>query len=182
MVRSWYPFLVALFYCLPILVQPFASKTMPSKIFLTGMPGVGKTTCIINTVESLQKLLPTLCLRGFYTQECRQNGQRIGFDIIEYQGDKTVVVPLARVGSNKPTVGKYSVLVENVQNNMVRALQQPATGDSGAVLTALDEVGKMELLCKDFFPAVLKHLDSSPGATLGTLPMPKKPIRQVDRS
>ncbi|CAB9504113.1 Cancer-related nucleoside-triphosphatase homolog [Seminavis robusta] len=163
---------------------------LPSKVFLTGMPGVGKTTCIQNAVAVLKGNQDdsSVHLAGFYTRECRgDNGQRIGFDIVEYSSTSTRTVPLARVGSTKPTVGKYSVLVDNVQKHMVGALQQrqrePGT-TAKPTLAVLDEVGKMELLCPEFFPAVWDHLntaDDDTVVTLGTLPLPKRPIRQVER-
>ena len=47
------------------------------KVFLTGSPGIGKTTIVKKVAEHF----PTEVF-GFYSEECRQNGQRTGFDII----------------------------------------------------------------------------------------------------
>lgn len=49
------------------------------KIFLTGSPGVGKTTIIKRVVDEFPDEV-----FGFYSQECRENGQRVGFDIIAW--------------------------------------------------------------------------------------------------
>jgi nucleoside-triphosphatase THEP1 len=51
-------------------------------IFLTGRPGVGKTTCIGRVIDALQehKLLHWAC--GFYTAESRVDGNRVGFSIV----------------------------------------------------------------------------------------------------
>ena len=162
-----------------------------NKIFLTGLPGVGKTTCIIKAVESISQSVPTLTLHGFYTRECRDNSgnsgpQRIGFDIVEYQDNTEVVVPLARVGSTKPTVGKYSVLLQNIQDHVIPSLQErPQPTATTPALTVIDEVGKMELLCPGFFPAVWNHLNltqtEASSCSLGTLPMLKKPNHQVEK-
>lgn len=161
------------------------------KIFITGMPGAGKTTCIQNVVASLRETVPRLRLIGFYTQECRDanSGQRLGFDIFEYQtaggNSSPVVAPLARVGSTKPTVGKYAVNVENVRKHMSRCLlAQPSREEP--TLAIIDEVGKMELHCAEFFPSVESHLNKeecgeSKMVTIGTLPMPKRPIEQVSK-
>lgn len=60
---------------------------------LFAVAGVGKTTLIRKLCEALKtKGLP---VTGFYTQECRQNGTRIGFDVVTLDGHRA---PLARVG------------------------------------------------------------------------------------
>ncbi|NIM16568.1 MAG: hypothetical protein GTN53_35345, partial [Candidatus Aminicenantes bacterium] len=45
------------------------------KILLTGVPGCGKTTAIIQIMENLKDIKAA----GFYTQEIRQNNERKGF-------------------------------------------------------------------------------------------------------
>jgi nucleoside-triphosphatase len=45
---------------------------------LTGPPGCGKTTVIRRLVEQLGDLRQA----GFYTQEIRERGQRVGFEAI----------------------------------------------------------------------------------------------------
>ena len=46
------------------------------KILLTGPPGVGKTTLIKYLCEQLGNC------SGFYTEEIREGGKRIGFNIV----------------------------------------------------------------------------------------------------
>ena len=165
-------------------------------IFLTGMPGVGKTTCLQKVVETVRKQQPTLTLGGFYTQERRcEKGIRAGFDIICYSNNNTEqsdVVPLAQIGSTKPKIGKYSVCLENIQTHMVESLLTSTAKKVDSVatnarpqLTVIDEVGKMELLYPEFFPTVWNHLNNTKSngsaSTIGTLPLPKKPIRQVQQ-
>ena len=53
-----------------------------AKILLTGLPGCGKTTAIM---EIISQLNPDN-LAGFYTQEIRQNGIRLGFRWIRLDG------------------------------------------------------------------------------------------------
>ena len=52
---------------------------MKSKIhiFITGLPGVGKTTFIINLANELKDL----SMAGFYTAEIREGGIRKGFEV-----------------------------------------------------------------------------------------------------
>ena len=158
--------------------------TLPEHIFLTGNPGVGKSTCVIKVVESLQKGFPASSLKvtGFFTEERREKEERVGFDIVYWNEQSTLNrIPLARVGSRKPKIGKYSVDVHNVKTFAVESLRPP---DSGSELTlgVIDEVGKMELLCRDFYPAVTSLLDcvKPPSAVIGTVPLPRRPIREVD--
>ena len=84
-------------------------------VFLTGQPGVGKTTLLCGAVKKLVASSPTNngglpVANGFYTEECRdQQGERVGFDVVTLDGRRG---PLARAGNVKkgqPAVGKYAV-------------------------------------------------------------------------
>lgn len=55
--------------------------------------GVGKTTIIQKVCKELQ--LKRTAIKGFFTSELRENGRRVGFDIISLDGTRS---PLARVG------------------------------------------------------------------------------------
>lgn len=157
-------------------------------LFLTGHPSVGKTTIIVNVVKSVfrssqlsSSLSQKVFVRGFYTEECRSgSGDRVGFDIVSLHGDKGVDgaapgasgyhrAPLSRIGKPKkgdPAVGKYIVDVDSVQRNAIPSIETPASRDDDndphtSDLVVIDEVGKMELLCPSFLPAVKQVLDSS---------------------
>ncbi|KAF5836084.1 NTPase-domain-containing protein [Dunaliella salina] len=68
-------------------------------IFLTGAPGVGKSTLIMRITEKLQEER-NLYVCGFRTDEVRQQpGGRIGFDIINIKGSRK---PLSRLGEQRP--------------------------------------------------------------------------------
>ncbi len=118
------------------------------KIAITGKPRSGKTTLVKRLIPFIEGL--GLRPRGFYTQEVRERGKRVGFDIVILPSGQTL--PLARTGKKPPRVGKYSVFVENLE----RALKEGA-GD----LLILDEVGKMELLSEKFREFLRKALNSS---------------------
>src|SRR3970040_2534234 len=78
------------------------------KWFLTGNPGVGKTTLIRTVAE---RLVVITCV-GFYTEEIRQRGQRTCFSIVTLDGEAGT---LASLGTQMPTVGKYSIHVEEFE-------------------------------------------------------------------
>jgi nucleoside-triphosphatase len=110
------------------------------RLFLTGVPGVGKTTVIRAIVERLDELTCT----GFYSEEKRQRGQRVGFKVVTLNGDEG---KLASVGRKAPTVGRYSVHVEEFEKLVLPELDPRATP---ADLYVIDEIGKMELLSREF--------------------------------
>ncbi|KAL4437178.1 hypothetical protein ABPG75_004317 [Micractinium tetrahymenae] len=109
--------------------------------------------------------------RGFYTEEVRQGGERLGFDVVTLDGRRG---PLARAGAGAPrggpTVGKYAVDVTSFERLALPELRP----QQGAQLYCVDEVGKMELLSPAFLPAVTSLLDAAP-VVLGTLPVARLP-------
>src|SRR5690348_14999505 len=110
------------------------------RIFLTGNPGVGKTTVI----RQIIKRLGGIKAAGFYTREKRQGGQRIGFEVVTLDGKRAT---LASLGGTGPRVGKYSVHVEEFETV---ALPYIDAESSAADLYVIDEIGKMELLSGQF--------------------------------
>lgn len=119
----------------------------PKNILLTGLPGCGKTTVIRRLIDRLSDLR----LAGFYTQELREQGQRVGFEAVALSGKRAT---LAHVGfKSKHRVGKYSVEPERVDALIRAELDRPA--DAWVV----DEIGKMELFCPAFVAAVPRLLD-----------------------
>ena len=54
-------------------------------ILLQGLPGIGKTTII----EKLAELLKNIA--GFYTKEIRQNGERVGFLVKDFEGREGIL-------------------------------------------------------------------------------------------
>ena len=128
------------------------------RLFLTGVPGVGKTTLIRAVVRRLEKLT----CAGFYTEEKRQRGQRIGFRVVTLTGQKGT---LASVGRKAPTVGRYSIHIEEFEALVLPNLD-PDT--SPADLYVIDEIGKMELLSAKFRRRIIDLL-AGPTHLLATI-------------
>ena len=119
-----------------------------TRLFLTGSPGVGKTTLIRAIVERLEGIK----CAGFYTEETRQGGQRTGFRIVTLDG---LVGSLASLGTRNPKVGKYSVHVEAFEKLVLPCLDlvEPPVD-----LYVIDEIGKMELLSHRFRTRIIELL------------------------
>ena len=66
---------------------------------LSGPPGCGKTTVIRRLVERLGDLR----LAGFYTEEVREQGQRVGFEAVSLSGRRALLV---HVWSRRAAAGR----------------------------------------------------------------------------
>jgi len=121
---------------------------MERVLLLTGRPGVGKTSLIRNALA-----VSGVRAGGFYTEEVRHEGVRVGFDIVTLDGGRGV---LSRVGLNSSCrVGKYEVDVEGLERLGVAAIEK-AMQECNTVV--VDEIGKMELFSTAFREAVLKAI------------------------
>jgi nucleoside-triphosphatase len=138
------------------------------RIFLTGSPGIGKTTLIRAVVKRLEEVS---CAR-FYTEEKRQRGQRVGFRILTLMGQEG---NLASVGRTEPAVGRYSVHIDEFENLVLPNLDPETTP---AELYVIDEIGKMELLSSRFRNRIIDLL-AQPTNLLATIA--KKGQRLIDQ-
>jgi len=131
---------------------------MGRAILLIGVPGVGKTTVVRLVVAGLG-----IRAGGFYTEEIRERGQRVGFRIVTLDGQTAT---LAHVHSQSPyRVGRYGVEINELNRVGVAAIHK-AIAEREVVV--IDEIGKMELFSEAFRDAVLAALDS-PKIVLGTI-------------
>ena len=73
------------------------------KIFLTGSPGVGKTTIVKKVAQAVGEPIS-----GFYSEEFRENGQRVGFHIVDAQTKQSTVLASSKGNVRGPNVGKYT--------------------------------------------------------------------------
>jgi nucleoside-triphosphatase len=129
-------------------------------LLLTGRPGVGKTTVVRKVVAQLGSRAG-----GFYTEEVRERGQRIGFRLVALNGP---VGMLASVNESSPwRVGKYKVNLHDLEQVGVEALKR-AVQHPQVSLVVIDEIGKMELFLPAFRQMVLVAIES-PKPVLGTV-------------
>ena len=130
-----------------------------AKILLTGLPGCGKTTAVMQIIADLDSKK----VAGFYTQEIRQNNVRKGFGWKRLDGAEGILAHVDIKGHFR--VGKYGVDVAGFEKSVVPILDIER---ADAELFALDEIGKMECFSKKFVTAV-KNLLASDKSLLATV-------------
>lgn len=125
------------------------------KFFISGSPGVGKTTVFLRVIELLRN--DGLKIGGFICPEVRRGGQRIGFKIVDLMsGDEGWLAELCEGG--RPRIGKYCVNVETTATIGVNAIKKAL---ESADLIAIDEIGPMELSVPQLKSAIHEALKSN---------------------
>ncbi|XP_053292245.1 cancer-related nucleoside-triphosphatase [Pleuronectes platessa] len=154
-------------------------------VFLTGPPGVGKTTLVQKACEAL--VSSGLGVEGFYTEEVREGGRRVGFDVVTVTGERGHLSRIrdgaaASPGRREYTVGQYVVDLPSFENLSLPLFRNVGAADGGSrKVFIIDEIGKMELFSQSFIRAVRQTLESSSCTILGTIPIPKgKPLGLVE--
>ncbi|XP_067877067.1 cancer-related nucleoside-triphosphatase isoform X1 [Heterodontus francisci] len=157
---------------------------MGRHVFLTGLPGVGKTTLIHKTIDVLK--YSGVSVDGFYTEEVRKNGRRIGFDVVTVSGKRGTLSRTSNdsgtLNSGRYRVGQYAVDLPSFECLVLPLLRKVNGGDDiEKKVYVIDEIGKMELFSEPFIQAVRQILDGAGATILGTIPVPKgKPLGLVE--
>jgi nucleoside-triphosphatase len=130
-------------------------------LLITGLPRSGKTTLVRRLIE--RDILKNEA-GGFFTEELRERGERVGFMINTIPEGKTAL--LAR--KNFPSsfrLGRYGINIKVLEElgceAIVKALQKKK-------IVVVDEIGKMELF-SDRFRVVLLEALNSPHKVLATI-------------
>ena len=137
---------------------------MPRVYLLTGKPGTGKTSLIKQVAADLKDRAG-----GFYTEEIRSQGSRLGFTLVTLDGQEAI---LAHVDIRSPhQVSKYGVDIAALDRVGVAALRR-AAGQSELII--IDEIGKMELFA-DNFRAAVREIINGDKKVLGTIMLASHP-------
>jgi nucleoside-triphosphatase len=127
-------------------------------LFITGRPGVGKSTVIRKVADRLGKQA-----EGFYTEELRVRGKRQGFKVSDLSGREGVLAHV-RIKAG-PRVGKYGVDVKAFEKVALPAMERAIR--QGKIMV-VDEIGKMELYSKEFRQKLIEALEGA-GRILGVI-------------
>jgi len=130
--------------------------------FITGRPGVGKTTVLLNAANELKN--KGYKVSGMLSREVREKGTRVGFEIIDFATDQRGW--LAHVNQpSGPQVSKYKVNLHDLDQIGVKAIEK-ALKDAEVVI--VDEIGPMELF-SSAFRQVIKDAINSHKLVLGVI-------------
>lgn len=109
------------------------------KVFITGMPGTGKSTLLLDIIGSLGKR--GIAVGGFVTPEVRKGKARTGFLVRDLTSGEELLFA-GRGLKAKETLGKYRIDVDTFEKVALKALQHAV---EKCDVIAIDEIGKMEL-------------------------------------
>ncbi|MGH9340238.1 MAG: NTPase [Acidobacteriota bacterium] len=126
---------------------------MVNKILITGHPGVGKTTLLKKVIARCADL----ALTGFYTEEIRENGVRVGFKAVGLNGSSAVFAHKNFQTGPERKVGKYGVKPEALESLVLPHIDAQR---KGADLVVIDEIAKMELISKLFRQKLIDLVES----------------------
>jgi len=134
-------------------------------LLITGRPGIGKTTIILQVISGLKGIK----MQGFFTREIREEGIRQGFKIITLDGQKGL---LAHIDfRSKYRVSKYGVNIKDIRRLIIPSL----IPQEDSQMIVFDEVGRMELFCPEFKAILLRALNSTK-PVFGTIQLKAEPF------
>jgi nucleoside-triphosphatase len=127
---------------------------MKRLLFITGKPGIGKTTILLNVANELKN--EGYRIGGMLSREVRKDGVRIGFEITDFAtGQKGWLAHINQPSG--PQVSKYRVNLQDLDQIGVNAIRN-ALKDAQVIV--IDEIGPMELFSKAFQQVVKDAADS----------------------
>lgn len=112
-------------------------------ILLTALPRTGKSTAIAKIVAMLGK---KNC-GGFYTEEIRENGERVGFKIKSLNGEEGILAYISL--DSKYKISKYGVDLDTFEKICLKEIERAISSDYIKYII-IDEIGPMQLFSEKY--------------------------------
>jgi len=122
----------------------------PKNLFLTSNPGVGKTTLIKEVCLPYMKEVG-----GFYTEEIREDGKRLGFKIKTFSGEEGILAQKGMKSQYK--LNKYGIDIKIIEDLGVKSIRDALKNKKVVII---DEIGSMECISPLFREVVVECLNS----------------------
>ncbi len=125
-------------------------------ILLTGSPSIGKSTIIRKIIEGL-----SIPANGFYTEEERIDGKRVGF--ITHTLDRKSGYLAHQNMRSEYYICSWGVNIKNIETLFI-----PAIAPLNNPIIIIDEIGLMQCCSPQFIPSVTNALNSD-SIVIGTI-------------
>lgn len=130
---------------------------MKRLVFVTGRPGVGKTSVLLRAVDALKA--KGYKVGGMISHEIRERGVRVGFEIVDFHtGQRGWLAHVTQ--PTGPQISKYRVNLSDLNVIGTSSIINAAT-DADMDIIVVDEIGPMELFSPEFKKAVDQAIRSS---------------------
>lgn len=131
-------------------------------IFLTGNPGVGKSTLLCKIVEKLKKMKSqNLRMDGFLTKEIIKSGKRVGFTTETL--DKTQSGQISKKDKNN------YLLNNELMDNLIIPTIMKGIENGNTNLLIIDEIGPIQSQSELFKESIKKAIDTHRISILGII-------------
>jgi nucleoside-triphosphatase len=137
-------------------------STLKRLIFVTGPPGIGKTSVLLRSVNGLKNR--GYEIGGMISRDVREGGVRVGFEIMDFSTGQRGW--LAHV--NQPTGPKISKYRVNLTDLEAIGVSSILDAIKNADIIIVDEIGPMELFSSAFRDVVVQAVESDK-PVLGTV-------------
>lgn len=116
-------------------------QNFTQKIFIiTGKMDVGKTTFVKKVIENLKS--KNIKVGGIYTQKVKENNERIGYDLVAVQTNKSEIFLRIEGNENLDKIGIFSIFPKALALG-IESLKPENNKENQVVI--IDEIGKLEL-------------------------------------
>lgn len=122
-------------------------------ILLTAMPRMGKSTAI----KKIAKAIGMENCIGFYSEEIRVEGERVGFQVITFSGNSEVFAHVDLESNIR--CGRYGVNLALMEEIILTELKN-ALADTYGKLVVIDEIGPMQMYSEEYKKLLVKLAES----------------------